>query len=49
MFNEELNDPDYATNSAKLSEIHERMTQVQEDLERLYETWEALAEENSGC
>ena len=49
VLNEELNDPDYATNSAKLSEIHERMTQVQEDLERLYETWEALAEENSGC
>ena len=49
VLNEELNDPDYATNSAKLSEIHERMTLVQEDLERLYETWEALAEENSGC
>ncbi len=49
VLNEELNDPDYATNSAKLSEIHERMTQVQKDLERLYETWEALAEENSGC
>lgn len=29
VLNEELNDPDYATNSAKLSEIHERMTQVQ--------------------
>ncbi len=49
VLNDELNDPDHATNSAKLSEIHERMTQVQEALERLYETWEALAEENSGC
>ena len=48
VLNDELNDPDHATNSAKLSEIHERMTQVQEALERLYETWEALAEENSG-
>lgn len=35
--------PENATNSAKLSAIHKEITGLSEDLELLYETWEALA------
>ena len=42
--NEELNLPENATNSAKLSAIHKQITEVNERLEALYELWETLAE-----
>ncbi len=41
--NEELNKPENATNSAKLSEIHGEITKITEALEALYELWETLA------
>lgn len=41
----EMNDPKNATNSAKLSEIHEELVELSKDLERLYEIWEGLAQE----
>lgn len=41
--NEELNQPENATNSAKLSKIHGELTKVTEELEALYELWETLA------
>lgn len=40
----ELNLPEHATNSAKLSEIHAQITELSLELERLYEAWEKLAE-----
>ncbi len=42
---EELNDPENATNSAKLSQIHEQILSVSDALEKLYEMWENLAED----
>lgn len=44
-FNQELNQPEIATNSAKLSEIHKQLTALSEELEKLYEIWETLAED----
>jgi len=41
----ELNDPENATNSAKLSKIHEQILSVSDALEKLYEMWENLAED----
>ena len=41
--NEELNKPENAVNSAKLSEIHGELVKVTEALEALYELWETLA------
>lgn len=41
--NAELNNPENATNSAKLSEIHAELTKATEELESLYELWETLA------
>lgn len=43
--NEEMNQPEVATNSARLSEIHGQMVELEEALEGLYEAWETLAEE----
>ncbi|MBO5371275.1 MAG: ABC-F family ATP-binding cassette domain-containing protein [Lachnospiraceae bacterium] len=43
--NEELNLPENATNSAKLSAVHKQLTELNEKLEALYEQWEVLAEE----
>ena len=40
--NEELNKPENAVNSAKLSEIHGELVKVTEALEALYELWETL-------
>lgn len=40
----ELNLPEHATNSAKLSEIHAQMTGLEQELEILYEAWENMAE-----
>lgn len=40
----ELNLPEHATNSAKLSEIHAQMTDLEKELELLYEAWESMAE-----
>lgn len=45
--NAELNDPKIATNSAKLSEIHEEIVRLSEHLENLYAAWEVLAEDSS--
>ena len=44
--NEELNNPQIATNSAKLSEIHEEIVRLSEHLENLYAAWEVLAEDS---
>ena len=41
---EEFADPEIATNSARLSELHREQTEVQEKLEALYEKWEELSE-----
>ena len=43
--NEEMNRSEVATNAARLSEIHGELTTLSEELERLYEVWEELAEE----
>ena len=43
--NEELSQPEIATNSAKLNEIHRQITELTEVLESLYESWEILAED----
>ena len=44
---EALNLPENATNSSKLNEIHKEMTELSSELEKLYEIWENLAEDNS--
>lgn len=36
--------PEYATNSAKLNEIHEQSQNVEQQLEKLYEKWESLSQ-----
>ncbi len=41
----ELSDPAVATNSAHLMEIHTQLTEIEERLLALYETWEQLAEQ----
>lgn len=43
--NDEMALPENATNSAKLSEIAEQQAVANEELEQLYELWEALSEE----
>lgn len=45
ILNEELNKPEYATDSAKLFQIHEELTALTGELEELYQTWEQLAQE----
>jgi ATP-binding cassette subfamily F protein 3 len=40
--------PDVATNSARLFELHSRITEIDEKLEGLYENWELLAEDCGG-
>jgi ATP-binding cassette subfamily F protein 3 len=42
---EELNLPENASNSAKLNEIHTKLTEISKELETLYEVWETLAED----
>ena len=39
----EASDPAVATNSARLFELHTQMTEIEETLEGLYQTWEELA------
>ena len=39
---EEFADPEIATNSARLGELHKERTEVQEKLDALYEKWEEL-------
>ena len=39
----EASDPAVATNSAYLFELHTKMTEIEEKLEGLYQTWEELA------
>jgi ATP-binding cassette subfamily F protein 3 len=41
-------DPAVATNSAKLFELHSRITEIDASLETLYQNWEVLAEETAG-
>ncbi|MDE6904176.1 MAG: ABC-F type ribosomal protection protein [Lachnospiraceae bacterium] len=43
--NRQLNQPEIATNSAKLNEINGKLTEVTLELEKLYEEWETLAEQ----
>ncbi len=43
--NEEMNREDVATNAGRLSEIHKELTKLNGELEKLYEVWEGLAEE----
>ncbi len=44
--NEALNDEEIATNSARLSEIHNETVLVSEQLDKLYELWEKLASDS---
>ena len=39
----EASDPAVATNSAKLFELHTQMEEIDEKLEKLYESWEIIA------
>ncbi|MCI5827400.1 MAG: ABC transporter ATP-binding protein, partial [Lachnospiraceae bacterium] len=39
----EASDPAVATNSARLFELHTQITEIEETLEGLYQTWEELA------
>ncbi len=41
--NDDMNNPDYATNSAKLSEIHNRITETEESLMELMAKWEEVS------
>ncbi|MBR1391287.1 MAG: ABC-F family ATP-binding cassette domain-containing protein [Lachnospiraceae bacterium] len=41
--NQQLSDPEIASNSYELGTIHERMTEIQTNLEALYEKWEQLS------
>ncbi len=43
--NQKLNQPEIATNSAKLNEINGKLTEASLELEKLYEAWEVLAEQ----
>lgn len=43
----ETADPAVATNSARLFELHTKMTQIDEKLEALYENWELLASDEA--
>lgn len=43
--NNQLNQPEIATNSAKLNEINGKLTEITLELEKLYEEWEVLAEQ----
>lgn len=43
----EASDPAVATNSARLFELHTKMTQIDEKLEALYENWELLASDEA--
>ncbi|MDD7641592.1 MAG: ABC-F family ATP-binding cassette domain-containing protein [bacterium] len=43
----EAADPAVATNSARLFELHTKMTQIDEKLEALYENWELLASDEA--
>ncbi len=43
--NEEMNREEVATNAGRLSEIHKELTKLSGELEKLYEVWEGLAEE----
>ena len=40
---EQFQDPEVATNSAKLGKLHGEQMEVQEKLDKLYEEWEELA------
>ena len=42
---ESFSDPEIATNSAKLNELHKEYNSCQRELEQLYERWESLAGE----
>lgn len=42
--NEEMNRDEVVTDAGRLSEIHQELTRLSEELEKLYEVWEALAE-----
>ena len=43
----EASDPAVATNSARLFELHKQMTEIEEELEVLYENWELLASDGA--
>lgn len=42
--NEEMNRDEVVTDAGRLSEIHQELTRLSEELEKLYEVWEGLAE-----
>ena len=42
----DLSDPLVATNSARLYELHTQITEIDEKLETLYESWELLASDD---
>ena len=42
---EKINDPAIATNSVRLQELSTEQTNVQEELDQMYATWESLQEE----
>ena len=43
----ETSDPAVATNSARLFELHKQITEIDEELEVLYENWELLASDEA--
>lgn len=49
LLEKEVSDPAVATNSARLFELHTQMTAIDDKLEKLYENWELLADDEELC